>query len=90
MHDSWCDTPVAEGVALVSDAGGCSDPQLGQGLSVAMRDVRVVSELLLTGRDWSVAALTPYTDERFERMRRLRWVKDLVTTLRGRVRSHGP
>ncbi len=83
MHDSWCDTPVAEGVTLIGDAAGYSDPQLGQGLSVAMRDVRVVSELLLTGHDWSIAALAPYTDERYERMRRLRWVNDLVTTLRG-------
>ena len=83
MHDSWCDAPVADGVVLIGDAAGFSDPQLGQGLSVAMRDVRIVSELLLGGQDWSVAALTPYAEERFERMRRLRWVNDLVTTLRG-------
>jgi 2-polyprenyl-6-methoxyphenol hydroxylase-like FAD-dependent oxidoreductase len=83
MRDSWCDSPVAEGVVLVGDAGGYSDPQLGQGLSVAMRDVRVVAELLLGGRDWSAAALASYAEERSERMRRLRWVNDLVTTLRG-------
>lgn len=83
MHDSWCDTPVADGVALVGDAAGFSDPQLGQGLSVAMRDVRVLSELLLAGDDWSPSALTPYAQERSERMRRLRWVNDVVTTLRG-------
>jgi 2-polyprenyl-6-methoxyphenol hydroxylase-like FAD-dependent oxidoreductase len=83
MHDSWCDMPFAEGVVLVGDAAGFSDPQLGQGLSVAMRDVRVLSELLLASDDWSPSALTPYGDERSERMRRLRWVNDVVTTLRG-------
>jgi 2-polyprenyl-6-methoxyphenol hydroxylase-like FAD-dependent oxidoreductase len=82
MHDSWCE-PVAEGVALVGDAGGHSDPQLGQGLSVAMRDCRVLAELLLADDDWSAAKLALYCDERRERMRRLRWVNDLMTTLRG-------
>lgn len=83
MFDSWCDMPVAEGIALVGDAAGFSDPQLGQGLAVAMRDVRSVAEILLAGDDWSAAALRPYVEERSERMRRLRWVNHLMTTLRG-------
>ena len=85
MHDSWCDSPVVEGVALVGDAAGFSDPQLGQGLSVALRDVRLLSDLLLfdADADDTARALRPYVEERAERMRRLRWVNDLVTTLRG-------
>ena len=83
MHDSWCDAPIADGVALVGDAAGYSDPQLGQGLSIAMRDVRLLSELLLAHDDAAATDLSPYVEERAERMRRLRWINDVVTTLRG-------
>ena len=83
MNDSWTDPPLGPGIALIGDAGGYSDPHLGQGLSVAMRDVRVLSELLLGQDDWSLEALEPYARERRERMRRLRWVNQLMTTLRG-------
>ena len=83
MNDSWTERPLAAGSALIGDAAGYSDPQLGQGLSVALRDVRILSELLLGGADWSADALTPYADERAERMRRLRICNALLTTLRG-------
>jgi 2-polyprenyl-6-methoxyphenol hydroxylase-like FAD-dependent oxidoreductase len=83
MNDTWTDSPVAAGVALVGDAAGYSDPHIGQGLSVALRDVRVLSELLLAGDDWSPHALASYAAERAERMRRLRFCNDLMTTLRG-------
>jgi 2-polyprenyl-6-methoxyphenol hydroxylase-like FAD-dependent oxidoreductase len=82
MHDSWVDDPVVDGVALVGDAAGYSDPHLGQGLSVAMRDARLVFDVLAHG-DWSRRAFAPYVSARREGMRRLRWVNDLVTTLRG-------
>ena len=41
-----------------------SDPLIGEGLSVAMRDVRQVGETLLAGDDWSPAALAGYVEER--------------------------
>jgi 2-polyprenyl-6-methoxyphenol hydroxylase-like FAD-dependent oxidoreductase len=72
-EDAWVDVPVADGVALIGDAAGWNDPITGQGLSITLRDVRVLSEILTTADDWSVAALTPYVDERRERMRRLRF-----------------
>ncbi len=72
MTDGWTKDPTAVGVVLVGDAAGWSDPTAGQGLSVSMRDVRVVSELLLTNSRWDRATFEPYTDERGERMRRLR------------------
>ena len=83
MHDTWTDQPFAEGLALIGDAAGYSDPHLGQGLSVALRDVRVLSGLLLAGEDWSARALAPYAEERAERMRRLRFCNAVATTLRG-------
>ncbi len=83
MNDTWMDRPLTDGLALIGDAAGYSDPHIGQGLSVALRDVRVLSELLLTGEDWSPAALQPYAEERAERLRRLRFCNALATTLRG-------
>ena len=83
MNDTWMDCPVADGVALVGDAAGYSDPHFGQGLSVAARDARVVSDLLLASNDWSPTALKPYVEERAERMRRLRFSTAMLVTLRG-------
>jgi hypothetical protein len=61
---------------------GWNDPIIGQGLSIAMRDVRIVSEILLAGSKWSPAAFAPYAEERGERMRRLRLSAQLTTDLR--------
>jgi 2-polyprenyl-6-methoxyphenol hydroxylase-like FAD-dependent oxidoreductase len=83
MNDTWIDCPVGEGLALVGDAAGYSDPHFGQGLSVAARDARMVSDLLLASNDWSPTALKPYVEERAERMRRLRFSTAMLITLRG-------
>jgi len=83
MNDTWTDRPIADGLVLIGDAAGYSDPHLAQGLSIALRDVRILSELLLAGEDWSPAALRPYVEERAERMRRLRFCNAVATTLRG-------
>ncbi len=78
-NDTWVDEPFAEGVVLIGDAAGHNDPIIGQGLSIAQRDVRMVSEILISGSDWSTAALRPYAEERAERMRRLRNVSRMVS-----------
>lgn len=80
-EDTWTDAPVADGVVLVGDAAGHNDPIIGQGLSITFRDVRLVRDILLAGADWSPAALAPYVEERRERMRRLRFVAALDSTL---------
>ena len=72
-EDTWVDVPVRDGVVLIGDAAGWNDPITGQGLSITMRDVRVVSEVLQASDDWSAAAFAPYVEERRERMRRLRF-----------------
>ena len=41
--DTWVDEPIAPGVVLIGDAAGHNDPTIGQGLSIAMRDVRLVA-----------------------------------------------
>jgi 2-polyprenyl-6-methoxyphenol hydroxylase-like FAD-dependent oxidoreductase len=80
-EDCWTDSPVAEGVVLIGDAAGHNDPIIGQGLSITLRDARIVSDILLSGTDWSPAAFAPYTEERRERMRRLRFVAALASSL---------
>ena len=79
--DSWTDQPFSEGVVLIGDAAGWNDPIIGQGLSITYRDVRIVSEILKAGDDWSVAAFAPYAEERTERMRRLRFAASLTSAL---------
>ena len=64
---------MRDGLVLIGDAAGWNDPITGQGISITLRDVRVVSEVLQGGDNWSMAAFTPYVKERHERMRRLRF-----------------
>jgi 2-polyprenyl-6-methoxyphenol hydroxylase-like FAD-dependent oxidoreductase len=79
--DAWTDEPFAPGVVLVGDAAGWNDPIIGLGLSITYRDVRIVSDLLMAGEDWSVAAFAPYAEERAERMRRLRFTAKLTAAI---------
>lgn len=81
MNDSWTEQPYAPGVVLIGDAAGWNDPIIGQGLSIALRDVRMVTDVLRGGSDWSAAAFTGYGEERRERMRRLRVAAQLSTDL---------
>jgi 2-polyprenyl-6-methoxyphenol hydroxylase-like FAD-dependent oxidoreductase len=80
-EDAWTDTPYAQGMVLIGDAAGWNDPIIGQGLSITYRDVRIVSEILRAGDDWSPAAFAPCAEERRERMRRLRFSAKIVSTL---------
>lgn len=72
--DTWTENPFVNGVVLVGDAAGHNDPCIGQGLSLAMRDVRILSEALLESNDWRPNALRAYGEERCERLRRQRRV----------------
>ena len=80
-EDTWTDAPLADGVVLIGDAAGHNDPIIGQGLSITLRDVRLVRDILLAGTDWSPHAFLSYVDERRERMRRLRFVATLGAIL---------
>jgi len=76
--DTWTDTPYEEGVVLIGDAAGHNDPIVGQGLSIALRDARIVRDLILAGarqpRDFA-----PYGEERSGRMERLRLIADVIS-----------
>ena len=80
-EQTWCDEPYADGAVLLGDAGGYDDPVDGQGLSLALRDVRQLSELLLGTNDWTVAGLRPYGQQRTERLRRMRRVSRTYAAL---------
>lgn len=80
-EDAWTETPYVEGVVLLGDAAGWNDPIIGQGLSITLRDVRVLSEILTSTEAWTVEALRPYAEERAERMRRLRFAGELQSAL---------
>jgi len=83
-QDAWVDVPCAPGAVLIGDAAGYNDPILGQGMSVTLRDVRRVGDILTRSEDWSAGQFQPYVDERRERMRRLRFTASFVTTLMAR------
>ena len=67
-------------MVLAGDAAGHNDPIIGQGLAIALRDVRLLSEIILDGRR-EQAAFRSYVEERAERMRRLRVTGRLRATL---------
>ncbi|MCA1844532.1 MAG: FAD-dependent monooxygenase [Actinobacteria bacterium] len=71
-NTTWAETVLAPGVVLVGDAGGYNDPIIGQGLALSLMDVATLSDILLSGPDWSEAAFSPYANERRTRMARAR------------------
>jgi 2-polyprenyl-6-methoxyphenol hydroxylase-like FAD-dependent oxidoreductase len=75
--DTWCDQPYGQGAVLVGDSAGYSNPIIGQGLSIALRDARTVRDVL-RGGDWSPGAFEGYREERSERMKRLRFIANCI------------
>jgi len=83
MNDAWVDEPVVPGAALIGDAAGWSNPVTAQGLSISMRDARMLSESLLESADWTPQGLAGYVEERRKRMARLRFASALTDLLTG-------
>jgi 2-polyprenyl-6-methoxyphenol hydroxylase-like FAD-dependent oxidoreductase len=52
----WVEHPYKDGVVLVGDAAGASDPSWGSGLSRTLRDVRLLRDVLVSVTDWPRAA----------------------------------
>ena len=53
--DTWVDRPYRDGVALIGDAAGVSDPTWGQGLALTFRDARTLRDALVEESDWDAA-----------------------------------
>jgi menaquinone-9 beta-reductase len=54
--DRWVPDAHRDGVVLIGDAAASNDPMYGQGMSLALRDVRVLRDCLLAQDDWVAAA----------------------------------
>jgi 2-polyprenyl-6-methoxyphenol hydroxylase-like FAD-dependent oxidoreductase len=54
--DTWVSHPHRAGLVLVGDAAASNDPSFGCGLSLTLRDARVLVDLLRSSEDWSAAA----------------------------------
>ena len=59
----WVKSAYREGVVLVGDSAGATDPSWGCGLSLTLRDVRVLRDQLKATSDWHAAAET-YAQQR--------------------------
>lgn len=70
---SWVVHPARDGVALIGDAAGASDPAYGCGLSLTLRDVRVLRDQLRADADWHRAAekYAADHDQYFDAMKRI-------------------
>jgi 2-polyprenyl-6-methoxyphenol hydroxylase-like FAD-dependent oxidoreductase len=55
-RDTWVRHPHRAGLVLIGDAAASNDPSFGCGLSLTLRDVRVLADKLLASDDWSAAA----------------------------------
>ena len=64
--DTWIDRPYGEGAVLIADSAGYSNPIIGQGLSIAMRDARQVRDAIRSG-DPLPGGFVAYAAERTER-----------------------
>jgi menaquinone-9 beta-reductase len=80
-EDSWTDEPFAPGVVFIGDAAGWNDPINGQGLSITLRDVRIISELLRSTSEWNPSAFSEYGDERRVRMSNLRFAARVASKI---------
>ncbi len=87
--DTWTATPYADGVVLIGDAAGHNDPIIAQGLSIALRDARIVRDLVLDGAR-TPDAFASYGAERFTRMERLRFTADVVAVTQAEDADNRP
>ena len=54
-NDIWASRVAGNHVVLIGDAAGAPDPTQGHGTPMIFRDVRALSELLLSETDWDIA-----------------------------------
>lgn len=56
-RDTWVEHPYKEGVALIGDAAAANDPSFGEGLSLTLRDARLLRDAIKEAEndDWDGA-----------------------------------
>ena len=80
VSESWVTHPCVDGVVLIGDAAGTSDPSFGQGLNLTLRDARVLRDALLASPDWNAAA-HHYAEEHAKYFRSCSKVEGWLRTL---------
>ena len=73
----WIEQPYKDGVVLIGDAAGASDPSWGSGLARSLRDVRLLRDMLVSVADWRRAA-DEYAGQHDEYWDRLRDIERLA------------
>jgi menaquinone-9 beta-reductase len=74
--DTWTDQPFTDGVVLIGDAAGHNNPLIGQGLSLALCDVRCLSDRLVND-NWDAEQFASYGTERAARLLKMQFVAQL-------------
>jgi 2-polyprenyl-6-methoxyphenol hydroxylase-like FAD-dependent oxidoreductase len=77
---TWVSHPYRDGVALIGDSATSSDPTWGQGLSLTMRDARVLRDQLMRSDDWNAAG-DAYADEHDGYAGRMHTLHQWMTTM---------
>jgi len=67
----WVEGACPNGVTLIGDAAGCSDPVWGSGLSRTLRSVRLLRDRLLSDNNWA-AASQAYSEDHLGDLLKLR------------------
>lgn len=76
--DCFVEHPYRDGVALIGDSAASSDPSWGQGLSLTLRDARVLRDALSATDDWDAAG-NAYATEHDRYFTTLHRVEDWLT-----------
>ncbi|HET9400956.1 MAG TPA: NAD(P)/FAD-dependent oxidoreductase [Candidatus Acidoferrales bacterium] len=76
--DHWAEHPYRDGVALLGDSAGTTDPSFGQGMALSLRDARTLRDALLKDSDWNNAGhrYAELHDEYYQRCRKAAgWIR---------------
>lgn len=90
----WVEAPYRDGVTLIGDAAAAPDPCFGNGLALALRDVRMLRDCLLQEDDWDWAAkcYAAAHDDTFGKLHRLeQWAAEAFYSVgddKREVREH--
>jgi 2-polyprenyl-6-methoxyphenol hydroxylase-like FAD-dependent oxidoreductase len=79
--DTWVEHPYRAGVVLIGDAAATTDPTIGQGMSLTLRDARVLRDQLLSHDDWDTAGhrYAEHHDQAYAVIHTVEgWLKDLL------------